>query len=361
MKTLKFLLLSVLSCSLFSCVEDEVVFREKEDVISFERSLFSVAKDETPLINVKITTFEGTDNLAAYNVSYMSSDEDVFTFNEQGNLIPNDLAVGRSANVIVVATLKDQESENQIELTPLEEDSIEVGLVTISEREAITKDPEDLERIVANGYEPRGVIGNQISEIDIDLTDMILSATFFNFKNENLIDPDLSWVSSNPEVLQVNQDGGLTPIAIGSTSITVSAIIDGETITAPLLVITVGSETVVVDQPEEEEQEEVLGFGTLMSNSFYDVEGTFRIVKEGGETRLILNEQFSTASLPDLVIYLSNSTNTNTGALIISDEILGSGAQTFTISDNINVDDYSNVLLFCRRFNQRVGFGVINR
>jgi len=396
MKILRYLLLVVLFFNLFSCVEDEVVFREKEDSISFGETLFSVAIDEMPRINVRITKFDGTDNSDAYDISYRSDNEDVFTLTDEGQLIPKTNALGDKAEVIVTATLKDdsvnlqgtltneeqlvpkdsalgkspevrvtttledQELNNEIELTPFKNDEIKVGLVTITEREAILKTDEELEEIVINGYEPRGVIGNKVSEIDIESNDMVLSVTFFNFKNKDLIDPDVTWVSSDASIIEVDENGRLTPIALGNAVITVSTEIDGETVEAPPLSIEVGGETIIVDQPQEEEAE-VLGFGTLMTNSFYDVEGTFRIEKEDGVTRLILNDNFETDSLPDLVIYLSNSTSTNTGAVVISDEIQSRGAQTFTISDNVNVDNYSNVLLFCRRFNQRVGFGVINR
>jgi len=364
MKILRYVLLAAIFFNFSSCVEDEVVFREKEDSISFGETFFSVAIDEMPTINVRITKFDGTDNSDAYDISYRSDNEDAFTLTDEGQLIPaGDNALGKNAEVIVTATLKGQESNNEIVLSPLENDDIKIGVVTITEREAILKTPEELEEIVINGYEPRGVIGNKVSEIDIESNDMVLSVTFFNFKNEDLINPDVTWISSNTSVIGVDENGRLTPIALGNAVITVSTEIDGETVEAPPLEIEVGGETIIVDQPQEEEEEEkeVLGFGTLMTNSFYDVEGTFRIEKEDGVTRLILNDNFETDSLPDLVVYLSNSTSTNTGAVVISDEIQRRGGQTFTISDNINVDNYSNVLLFCRRFNQRVGFGVINR
>ena len=102
----------------------------------------------------------------------------------------------------------------------------------------------------------------------------------------------------------------------------------------------------------------------LQSNSSYDVQGNFQIIKENGVTTLILDETYSSSSreaLPDLVIYLSNATNTNNGASFISEDITKDGEQSFIIPDSINPDDYINVLIYCRRFGQRVGFGVINR
>ena len=97
-----------------------------------------------------------------------------------------------------------------------------------------------------------------------------------------------------------------------------------------------------------------------ISNSDYVVGGNFEIKAENDITKIILSESFTAAGLPDLVIYLSNSTDSQDGALLISEDIGDNGAHEFTIPDNVNVDDYSTVLLFCRDFNEKVGFGVIN-
>ena len=108
---------------------------------------------------------------------------------------------------------------------------------------------------------------------------------------------------------------------------------------------------------------EIIGIGTLQSNSSYTVEGGFQIIKENGVTTLTLDATYSSGDeeLPDLVVYLSNQTNTNNGASFISEDIGVQGEHSFIIPQSINPDDYQNVLLFCRMFGARVGFGIINR
>jgi len=108
---------------------------------------------------------------------------------------------------------------------------------------------------------------------------------------------------------------------------------------------------------------EISASGTFSSNGFYDdIRGDFSIFQTSDsqyEIELASNF-FTNERIPDLVIYLSNESDTNANALLISDEILSSGAQSFAIPSNVNPTDYQFVLLFCREFTERVGFGRIN-
>ncbi|MGY5353077.1 DM13 domain-containing protein [Wenyingzhuangia sp. IMCC45533] len=362
MKKIKNIIIMVSALSLFSCVEDEIVFKDKEDIISFDRALRSVAQDETPQIKVNIIKrVDGSDNSDAYNVVFESSDTSVFTIDEDGVLTPEVNSLGKTASVRVTATLKNQVDGGGNVIVPNSPDEIEVGKVTLSENETLNLTEQEIIDKVTNGYEPRGVINNRITSIDIETKDIVLTATFFDNKNRDLQNPVLTWETSNSNIIEIDNAGKLTPITRGNAVINVSTVIDGNNVVAETLEITVADDTVIEEQPEPIDNETILGSGELMSNSFYDVKGRFRIVEKDGITSIILSDDFATDFLPDLVIYLSNNTNSNTGAQIISDEIRASGGQTFVVPNGVDVGRYSNVLLYCRRFSQRVGFGVINR
>ncbi len=358
--------------SLFSCVEDETVFVDKSDVLAFDRQLFSIAQDENPRVEVTIRNSNQEDVKDNYDITFTSSDTGVFTIDNEGIISPVAAAIGREASVSITAKLKssvanEEDSEETLLLTTATDDTILVGRVTISDNEALSFGSSEEQRALAlTGFEPRGVINNRITQINIDNQDVTLNATFFNFKNEDLDNIRLTWISDTPSVLEIDALGGLSPIAQGVTNITVSAVIDGETVTSESLEIEVSElEETVEEEPEPEVVigPQIIGSGTLQSNSFYTVSGSFRIVTENNINRIIIGDDYLTGprSIPDVVLYLSNNTNSNTGAQFISEDITRSGGQEFIIPANVNISNYRNVLLFCRRFNQRVGFGVINR
>lgn len=123
----------------------------------------------------------------------------------------------------------------------------------------------------------------------------------------------------------------------------------------------------VVDDNMEEVLEEneaiVLGSGSFEPNNDYNypAEGNFTIVTNDEGTVIELDENFLTQSLPDLVIYLSNESDNDDNASVISEVTVSEGAQSFVIPEDLNPDDYTYVLLFCRMYNVRVGFGTIER
>lgn len=347
-----------LTALFFSCVGEDVVFVEElNNSVSFERKLHSIAEDETFSLNL---VFRDTDNnlindLSNINIEYSSDDTSILSVNDQGVLTPQ--ASG-------ITTIRVNASSGDLIFNEIE-DEIIIGKVTISEAEALQIDNDeniDLSEIVSEGYTPKITINNPISEIDIDSDEVFqFNATYQNIKNQ-IEEVVFGWESSDLNILEITENGTLTPISKGESIITASFNNGNKIVTSAPLLITVSEETVVVDDPDTPvDTGEIIGFGSFQSNSSYTVVGDFQIIRDNGITTLVLNENYSTGSVPDLVIYLSNQTNTNNGATFISEDITQSGEQSFIIPDTINPDDYINVLLFCRDFGARVGFGVINR
>lgn len=359
MKT-KHIVLGLISCItlLSSCVGEDVVFVEElNSSVNFDRRLLSVAEDETTPLNIVFTdnNNEAITDLSNINIEFSSDDTSILTIDNQGFITP---VSNGETSIRVNASTEDF-------VYPEIVDDIIVGKVTIAESEAQLLTEEEVVKIINEGYDPKITITNPISEIDIEET-VQLTAIYQNIKNQ-IEDVSFVWESSDTDVLEVTETGLIIPITRGDAIITVSFDFDGNTVSSEPLPVTVSEETVVItpdpEDPDPIDDKEVIGFGTLQSNSSYIVEGSFVITTENGVTTLTLESDYSSGDedLPDLVVYLSNQTNTNNGATFISEDVSYEGEHSFVIPPSINPDDYQNVLLFCRRFGARVGFGIINR
>ncbi|WP_010523133.1 DM13 domain-containing protein [Aquimarina agarivorans] len=356
-------------------VPDPIITSES---VSFDRKLTSIAVDETFKLDVKVNgRILNADN-EQFDLDFSSNDETIATIDEIGNVTPQEGSVGKKVTLSATLTPITTDSESE---PIVETDEITIGLVTISENEASlftdtnnngTTDDEVAD-IISNGYDPKITINENISEIDINQeNDISLSAIFQNRKNE-IENIEFVWSSDNENILTINSEGVINAVSKGTTTVKVSAEFEGETISSKEKTITVSEETVIITpDPVEEpvETKTIIGSGSLISNSSYTVNGSFEIFTENGKNFISLSDDFSARGLPDLVLYLSNSPTSNAGAPIVASPetnndrpvaLTGSGAQTFEIPASINPEEFQNVLLFCRRFTQKVGFGVINR
>ena len=356
MKT-KHIALGLISCItlLSSCVGEDVVFVEElNSSVNFDRRLLSVAEDETTAINVVFRNDQNEiiTDLSDITIEYSSGDTSILTIDNQGVITP----VSNGATSIRVNA-----STTDFIFAEIEDDII-VGKVTVTESEAQLLTDDEVTRIVNEGYTPEITITNPVTEIDIKET-VQFTAIYQNIKKQLEV-VDFVWESSNTAVLDISDSGLATPKTKGDAEITVSFSDNDNTVASMTIPVAVSDETVVITpdpDPDPIDTKEIVGFGALQSNSSYTVEGGFQIIVENGVTTLVLDDEYSAGNVPDLVVYLSNQTDTNNGASFISEDITASGAQSFIIPDSINTNDYSNVLLFCRRFGVRVGFGVINR
>jgi hypothetical protein len=108
----------------------------------------------------------------------------------------------------------------------------------------------------------------------------------------------------------------------------------------------------------------------LRSGSFVNTEqdhpttGTVRIITENGKRYLDLDEAFSTATGPDVFIILHRRDRVPVN---ISEQDYVNlaplksfkGAQRYAIPDNLNLDDYQSVAIWCRKFNVTFGYARI--
>lgn len=129
------------------------------------------------------------------------------------------------------------------------------------------------------------------------------------------------------------------------------------------------SPTTTEVQPETQStnEQDAIKSGTFVAGE-HATEGTVRIVTQNGKPILELDQAFKTFDMgPDLVVILHRS-----------DDVLGStkppsyplqagdyailaplqkfsGAQSYPIPENINLEDYKSAVIWCRQFNATFG------
>lgn len=129
------------------------------------------------------------------------------------------------------------------------------------------------------------------------------------------------------------------------------------------------SPTATEAQPETQStnEQDAIKSGTFIAGE-HATEGTVRIVTQNGKPFLELDQAFKTFDMgPDLVVILHRSddvlgsTKPPSYPLQAGDYVIlaplqkFSGAQTYSIPENINLEDYKSAVIWCRQFNATFG------
>ncbi|GAA6624204.1 DM13 domain-containing protein [Scytonema sp. NUACC26] len=107
--------------------------------------------------------------------------------------------------------------------------------------------------------------------------------------------------------------------------------------------------------------------GTFVSGE-HATQGTVRVTNKNSKLVLELDQSFKTSEMgPDLVVILHRSENVigstkppsyplkKEDYVVIAPLKKFSGAQTYTLSNNINLENYKSVAIWCRKFNATFG------
>lgn len=116
------------------------------------------------------------------------------------------------------------------------------------------------------------------------------------------------------------------------------------------------------DMAEEPMGPVALSTGSFDSRSRYTVEGTATVYRLEDGSHLLRLEEFSSTNGPDLYVYLTSANSAESDTALDSDFVdLGLltgniGNQNYAIGDDVDLDRYDTVVIWCRRFT--VGFGA---
>ena len=203
--------------------------------------------------------------------------------------------------------------------------------------------------IIQDRVDPDIRITNPLDTIGLETT-YLFKTEYLNAagKMENVTQ---IWTSADPSTISVDANGLAKGIAFGETMITV------QTLNSPSVQTTirvaVGTTTVVSAATDRT--------ATLNSTSVYTLGGDALLKNDNGIITLRLaSNYFADTGLPGLYVYLSNSTNTNAGALEIGPVSVFNGTHSYTLPNGTDINAYQHVLYFCKPFGQRVGHGTFN-
>jgi len=106
---------------------------------------------------------------------------------------------------------------------------------------------------------------------------------------------------------------------------------------------------------------------SLSGANGYTNSGTCTLERfDDGRVQLSMSDDFRVSFGPDLRIYLSNSSRSTNGGveLFLITDLLGrntfNGPLTFELPADINIEDFSHVVTYCRAFRQLWGSGELS-
>ncbi len=193
---------------------------------------------------------------------------------------------------------------------------------------------------------------NAIARVDVlpgDTTigptaSLFYQARAFNLSGEPLAVGAVAWSSSDPEVATITDAGLARAVMPGSASIV--AMIEGIESAPSVLTVRPPSRT---------------GTFRPRAGTSYDVRGMAVLeMIENGASRLRFGDDFSSSAGPDLYVYLSSGTSVNATSYQVGRLQNLSGAQSYIIPPDVDVDTMRYVIIHCLPFNVSFGFAPLN-
>jgi len=192
-------------------------------------------------------------------------------------------------------------------------------------------------------------IDNQVDTLAINTSYQFETTYLNNIGVEEEV--PVTWSSVDESILTINSNGLAQALAVGSTLVTAQVDLDSLFIEA-VTEVNVGQNTIQTMEPEVKS-------GTIQTTTFYLLEGDFEIRQDGSDLILDIFDNYrASASLPGLYLYLTNNPNTTANALEVGAVEVFTGAHSYTIP-NVDINEYSHLLYFCKPFSVKVGDGEI--
>jgi len=169
-------------------------------------------------------------------------------------------------------------------------------------------------------------------------------ADYFDTRG-NLSEANIMWSSSDPTVIAVNGDGEATALMLGNVYVIASFNNLKDSV-----MVEAGEETVL--QPNER-------VGSFQGSNNYVVEGDFELVGSAGNLLLNFASNFNTSNGPGLHVYLSNQSTNVSGGIDLGELKQNKGVQQYELPENVNLNTYDFVIIYCKPFGVVFGFGKL--
>jgi len=103
--------------------------------------------------------------------------------------------------------------------------------------------------------------------------------------------------------------------------------------------------------------------GSLSGRKGYSVQGTVKVKKEGGRTKVVFSDDYlfdPSKNPPDIKIGFGNGETYAKGSKIHEKLSIKQGAATFDVPSNINTDQYSELYIYCEKFTVILAVAPLN-
>ncbi len=158
------------------------------------------------------------------------------------------------------------------------------------------------------------------------------------------------WSSSEPAILDIDENGLANALATGMTELTATVELDGKPAVMDQITLVVGESTV---------SSGLIKTGNLVSTSSYDLAGSFMIDEIEGNLTISFSEDYeASTALPGLYVYLGNNPSSISGALEIGAVNVYDGPHSYQVN-GVGINEYQYLLYWCKPFNVKVGEGLI--
>jgi hypothetical protein len=168
-----------------------------------------------------------------------------------------------------------------------------------------------------------------------------LGAVYFDSVGAPTNQTNFTWISSDPTILSVQENGLIEALSMGTVEI---ADILGQA--EDRVMIEVNEETVTASSERT---------GSLEGRGGYDISGNFRIYEEDGTVILEFTDAVIDNTAPGAYYYLSNQSNSVNGGLNLGPA--PSGDSIYELPDDVSINTYDVVVVWCEPFAVTLGFG----
>lgn len=100
----------------------------------------------------------------------------------------------------------------------------------------------------------------------------------------------------------------------------------------------------------------------------YSIDGGWKIIQRDDQRLIVFDDEFKTKKGPDLKVYLSKlpidsirDSEVEGSSIKISPLISNKGSQEFMIPDNVDLSEYSSVLVHCEAYSHLWGGGELKQ
>lgn len=177
-------------------------------------------------------------------------------------------------------------------------------------------------------------------------TSLQLEFLYQDFSGMEITPIEIEWVSKDPEIAMITNDGLLMANKLGVATIKLTV--------DDLLMDSISVEAAEITQIGE------IRRGSFSGSNGYSVSGTCELLSNEGVLELRFSDDFRTSTGPGLYVYMSNNQSNVAGGVSLGELKKSTGAQSYVVPEGISLNTYQFVLIYCQPFGVPFGSASLN-